>query len=142
MIIINNELCIGCGRCEEVCTTGAITINKTTQKAVFNKYRCAECGVCIDECKKGAISFDKSQQEEHNIPGKEGRSLGKSAETGRKNMKVRGRGQGAGRGGMGRGKGASGDCVCPNCGNAMPHSAGVPCSQVKCPNCGSFMRRR
>jgi ferredoxin len=59
MIIIDDELCTGCGRCEDICDTGAIRINKTTLKAEFDKYRCAECGACIDECMKGAISFDK-----------------------------------------------------------------------------------
>ncbi len=49
-----------------------------------------------------------------------------------------GRGQcGGGR----RGKGPGGFCVCPNCGERVPHERGVPCMQVKCPKCGTYMVR-
>ncbi len=43
------------------------------------------------------------------------------------------------RGGMGAGMG--GYCVCPQCGEKMPHQAGVPCSSVSCPKCGFKMVR-
>lgn len=57
-----------------------------------------------------------------------------------------GRFGGAGRGGRGRqpggfGLGPGGECVCPSCGNKVPHQAGVPCYTVKCPKCGSPMVR-
>ena len=53
-----------------------------------------------------------------------------------------GRGGGKGRGmGGGRGMGPGGNCVCPNCGEKVPHERGVPCFEVKCPKCGTTMTR-
>ncbi|RLB00963.1 MAG: hypothetical protein DRG83_10810 [Deltaproteobacteria bacterium] len=56
-----------------------------------------------------------------------------------------GKGQGRGRGGgQGRGfggRGPGGTCVCPACGEKVPHQRGVPCPQVKCPKCGASMVR-
>lgn len=40
------------------------------------------------------------------------------------------------------GKGPGGDCVCPNCGNKVPHKGGVPCSTIKCPNCSVPLERK
>lgn len=46
-----------------------------------------------------------------------------------------------GRGGGGRRGGPAGECVCPACGEKLPHRAGEPCRQVKCPKCGAAMTR-
>lgn len=49
--------------------------------------------------------------------------------------------------GMGRGRmggfaaGPAGECVCPKCGNRVPHQRGLPCAERKCPSCGSMMTR-
>lgn len=72
------------------------------------------------------------------------------------NVMPRGMGMGSGRGG-GRGRGAGGagcgrmggpptavpggQCVCPNCGEKVPHTQGQPCSQRVCPRCGVKMTR-
>jgi len=53
---------------------------------------------------------------------------------------VAGRGQGRGRGGR-PGAGPAGNCVCPNCGEKVPHKAGTPCAAVECPKCGNKMVR-
>jgi hypothetical protein len=49
----------------------------------------------------------------------------------------------AGNGGGRRGTGAgpTGYCVCPNCGEKVNHTAGVPCTSLKCPKCGSSLVR-
>jgi electron transport complex protein RnfB len=52
-----------------------------------------------------------------------------------------GGGQGRGRG-SGFGAGPGGFCVCPACGEKVPHQQGVPCFEVKCPKCGTMMTRR
>lgn len=49
-----------------------------------------------------------------------------------------GRGQG---GGGGSGQGGGGMCVCPSCGEKIPHSRGVPCFEENCPKCGKSMCR-
>jgi len=51
-------------------------------------------------------------------------------------------GQGRGRGGgMGVGRGPGGNCVCPNCGERVPHKRSIPCAEMKCPKCGINMVR-
>jgi uncharacterized protein len=50
-----------------------------------------------------------------------------------------GRGQSMNRGG---GRGGPETCVCSQCGHEMPHTPGVPCTQVKCEKCGTSMTRK
>jgi hypothetical protein len=66
---------------------------------------------------------------------------GQGSRTGR-GMGPRGvdRGQGSGRGGGYR-AGKGGDCICPNCGERVPHQLGMPCFEQKCPKCGAAMTR-
>ena len=57
-----------------------------------------------------------------------------------------GRGQGLNGGGMGRqsggfGLGPLGECICPKCGNRVPHQQGVPCYKQYCPKCNTPMTR-
>jgi predicted Fe-Mo cluster-binding NifX family protein len=71
----------------------------------------------------------------------------------RRNTMARGSGMGPGGGrrrgaGSGRGRmggplaaGPGGSCVCPQCGEKLPHSVGQPCSQMACPKCGATMTR-
>ena len=42
--------------------------------------------------------------------------------------------------GRGQGLGGSADCVCPKCGEKVPHARGIPCLQTKCPKCETPMR--
>ncbi|MFC1556464.1 PDZ domain-containing protein [candidate division KSB1 bacterium] len=37
--------------------------------------------------------------------------------------------------------GPGGECVCPNCGTVVLHTASVPCYEIKCPKCGTPMVR-
>ncbi len=72
-------------------------------------------------------------------------------------VKTRGRGMGRVGRGMGRGQqsrnigmsqtagfgaGITGSCICPNCGESLPHERGVPCVERKCPKCGTLMTRQ
>ena len=49
-----------------------------------------------------------------------------------------GRGGGAGRGRR-MGLGGTAECVCPDCGEKVAHTRGIPCVQTKCPKCGARM---
>jgi predicted Fe-Mo cluster-binding NifX family protein len=56
------------------------------------------------------------------------------------------RGRGAGGGGRCRigGRSATGPstfCLCPGCGERVPHTVGQPCHQIACPKCGTKMTR-
>ena len=52
-----------------------------------------------------------------------------------------GRGRGGGRMG-GSAAGPGGNCICPSCGETVPHQLAVPCSTIKCPKCGMPMIRQ
>ncbi len=39
------------------------------------------------------------------------------------------------------GAGPTGNCVCPECGEKIPHRQGTPCYSVICPKCGTAMIR-
>lgn len=69
------------------------------------------------------------------MPGRDGTGpLGQGPVGGRAGM-----GGGRGRGNMSAGSGEY--CVCPKCGEKIPHQQGTPCSSVLCPKCGMNMVR-
>jgi hypothetical protein len=39
------------------------------------------------------------------------------------------------------GAGLGGNCVCPGCGEKIPHKQGIPCVNMACPKCGTKMIR-
>ena len=49
--------------------------------------------------------------------------------------------KGQGRGQRGGRPGAGGTCVCPQCGEQLPHEMGRPCFEMMCPKCGTAMAR-
>jgi heterodisulfide reductase subunit A len=62
---IDEEKCIGCGRCIEVCPYNALSTYEDEKimglykvrfkKALVNKAVCKGCGACVTECPVGAI---------------------------------------------------------------------------------------
>ena len=36
-------------------------------------------------------------------------------------------------------QGQGGSCVCPECGEEIPHETGKPCYDEECPECGAKM---
>ena len=57
--IVNPEMCIGCGICQEICPTGSITVDGV---AMIDQSHCIGCGHCVSECRKGAISLGPGTQ--------------------------------------------------------------------------------
>jgi Fe-S-cluster-containing hydrogenase component 2 len=53
-IIVDEEVCVGCGACVGVCPVEAISMDK--DKAKIDQETCIECGACITECPVEAIS--------------------------------------------------------------------------------------
>ncbi len=57
-IIINDELCIGCGRCVVVCSDYSLTLaNKKATQATNPIFGCIGCGQCMAVCPTDAISI-------------------------------------------------------------------------------------
>ena len=61
---IDNELCIGCGTCVEICIMDVFRMDEKNQKAVIAyKEECMSCFCCELECPSKAISvsiFEKA----------------------------------------------------------------------------------
>ncbi len=51
---IDNNKCIGCGKCSQVCVYNAITV--INQKPLFFQELCHACGACSIVCPEGAIN--------------------------------------------------------------------------------------
>lgn len=54
---INNEVCIGCTHCMNVCPTAAIRIKNG--KANINGAACTDCGMCLKSCPRHAILVEQ-----------------------------------------------------------------------------------
>jgi polyferredoxin len=53
----DNEKCIKCHKCEDVCTMFLMTKVIEEDLEMVPKQSCIGCGLCIDACPKGALSF-------------------------------------------------------------------------------------
>ena len=53
---VNEEMCVGCGVCVDVCPVGAITVEQDV--AHINDAECIRCGRCHDACPEEAVRHD------------------------------------------------------------------------------------
>lgn len=53
MIYVSETLCTGCGKCAEICPTGAIQI--VNGQARIDRALCQACDACLTACPQGAI---------------------------------------------------------------------------------------
>jgi Fe-S-cluster-containing dehydrogenase component len=53
-IVFHEELCISCGKCEEACLIGAITLNKDKKPI-----KCKHCGACVAFCPHGVLELEE-----------------------------------------------------------------------------------
>lgn len=51
----NADLCVGCGRCIEVCPRGVFEM-RDKKAGIVDKDLCIECGACENNCEYGALS--------------------------------------------------------------------------------------
>ena len=56
MAEVDEDLCIECGICVDVCQFGAITLNGVIQ---IDKNLCMGCGVCVDRCAQSALKLKR-----------------------------------------------------------------------------------
>jgi NAD-dependent dihydropyrimidine dehydrogenase PreA subunit len=54
----NDEKCVGCGRCTEVCPHGVFDIDDDGNVHIPDKDLCMECGACSMNCPAGAIEVN------------------------------------------------------------------------------------
>jgi electron transfer flavoprotein alpha subunit len=59
MLIVNTEICIGCGVCEADCAFGAITLKDGVAAVGDN---CTLCGSCVDNCEPGALRIETAEK--------------------------------------------------------------------------------
>lgn len=56
-LALNQAVCIGCGRCEEVCPHQVFSVTQRTA-AIVDLDGCMECGACQRNCPAQAIAVD------------------------------------------------------------------------------------
>ncbi len=61
---VDQEICAGCGYCEQACAYEAIAVDPITKISVVNEALCEGCGACAAACPSGAVqhtNFFKNQ---------------------------------------------------------------------------------
>ena len=61
---VDEDLCSGCGLCEESCPYGAILKDPETKKAKVIDVVCKGCGICASNCPENAIGINHFKREQ------------------------------------------------------------------------------
>ena len=56
-IRINEDLCVHCGACISLCSTGALFFNEERLRQ-FDEDKCVGCKLCVDACPRNAIEYE------------------------------------------------------------------------------------
>jgi len=54
--VVDAGKCTLCGRCAEICPSGAVTVDSMVS---IETGKCLECGKCVSECQQGAITIKR-----------------------------------------------------------------------------------
>jgi ferredoxin len=54
---VDEDSCIGCGICRDVCAAGAISVEEVAE---VDPKRCTGCGQCVAQCPEGALTLHPS----------------------------------------------------------------------------------
>lgn len=65
--VVSDDLCVGCGICEERCHMDAIVVNDI---AAVDLSRCIGCGACVPTCDTEAITLQAKPEQERWVPPK------------------------------------------------------------------------
>jgi len=57
LAVVDADRCTGCGLCQEVCPTGAVSVDKVAR---IDGSKCTGCGQCVAECPEDALSLRKA----------------------------------------------------------------------------------
>ena len=55
--VVDPEICVGCGACEEVCPAGAIAVHEVAR---IDRAKCTGCAHCIAACPHRAIALKEA----------------------------------------------------------------------------------
>jgi len=53
-VVFHENLCTGCGKCEQACLIGAIALGKEKKPI-----KCIHCGACVDFCPHGVLELEE-----------------------------------------------------------------------------------
>lgn len=56
----DEDLCIGCGECAELCQFGALDVSGGRSRVDWDA--CMGCGVCVDACSQGALTLVRDER--------------------------------------------------------------------------------
>lgn len=54
--IVDEERCVGCETCVDICPSQAISMN--SDKAKVDMEKCVDCSTCVDACPSEAIRME------------------------------------------------------------------------------------
>jgi Fe-S-cluster-containing hydrogenase component 2 len=53
-VVFHKDLCNACGKCQEACLVGAITLDKESRPI-----KCRHCGACVAFCPHGVLKMEE-----------------------------------------------------------------------------------